>query len=108
MTLRAPPSGPEELLSPPGLGKARPRSFNGSVLTSRSIVSLGSRFRQLNVLERLGKARHQIVGRPALDRKLRNVGRCGSIAGPLCRLLIVAARRGPTTELVRNRALVDH
>src|SRR5215212_1280006 len=103
MTLRAPPSGPEELLSPPALGKARPRSFNGSVLTSRSVVSLGSRFRRLNVLERLGKARHQIVSRHALDRKLRNVGRCGSIAWPLRRPIIVDARRGPTTELSGDR-----
>src|SRR5215211_5772402 len=99
MTLCAPPSGPEELLSPPALGKARPCSFNGSVLTSRSVVSLGSRFRRLNVLERLGQAHHQIVGRPAPDRTHRNVGRCGSIAGPLRGPIIMDARRGPRTEL---------
>src|SRR5215213_2418469 len=106
MTLLAPPSGPEELLSPSALGKARPRSFNGGVLTSRSVVSLGSRFRRLNVLERPGKARHQVVGRPALDRTHRNVGRCGSIAEPLRRPIIADRRWRPTTELSGDRTLI--
>src|SRR3954470_7047969 len=105
MTLLAPPSSPD-LLSPPTLEQARSRSLSGGVLTSRSVVSSGSPFRRLDVLERLGKARHQSIGLHAFDRRCRNFGRECPFAGPLRRPIIADLGRGPATELSSDRALL--
>src|SRR4051794_11992956 len=107
-TLLAPPSWPE-LLSPPALehARSRSRSRNWGVLTSPNVVSIRSRPCWLDVLERLGEARHQIVGWHAHNRGRWKLGRECSIVGPLRRRLIVDVPRGTSPELSSHRALLE-